>query len=100
MSKVKEIEKKYEIGFPIFKRLFDMDSKSLKEKLLRICDSHPDKDVFEHGRVSKSIVDDVPHCIIIDYYSSFEINPFGISYQPEHGSGNKVIEFNEFFKLD
>lgn len=100
MNQIEKIRHKYETGLPIFKRLFEMDSKSLKEKLHRICDSHPDKDVFEHGSVKKISVDDEPESIEIYYYSSFSISPMGIFYKPEHGPGNHVIEFNEFFKLE
>ncbi len=95
-----DFKKKYEIGFPVFERLFNMDSNSLKELLQRICASHPDVSVLKEGSVKKEICDDRPQSITISYYSSFSITPFGINYKPEHGGGSTVVEFNEFFKLD
>lgn len=100
MSKAEDFKKKYEIGFPIFERLFEMKSEPLKELLQRVCASHPDVDVLKEGSVQKVTLDDKPQSITISYYSSFSITPYGINYKPEHGGGSTVVEFNEFFKLD
>lgn len=99
MNTAEETKQKYETGFPVFKRLFEMDSASLKEKLFQICATHHDKEVFKNGKVTKTLVDDVPDSISISWYASFDVTAFGIYYIPEHGGSGLIVEFNEFFKL-
>lgn len=96
------LEEKYEIGFPILEKLFNLKKEELIELL---------KDIFEENdsvleilenkpSVIKTLKDDKADNIAIHFYGSIEINFFGIFYKPEHGSGNYLVRFNKYFKLD
>lgn len=90
----------YEVGFPTFKRIFDMDSKSIKNILKEICgDKVPNKGILEQGRVKKEMTDDIPEAIEIWHYDHVSITPFGISFYNEHNERTPLVEFNKFFTL-
>ena len=94
------IEQNHRIGLPIFKKLFEMNSKELKIKLSQICGNLVPDHVFDgHAVVIKVSMNDEPYSIEVFAYDSLLISPFGINFNPEHSSGKTVVEFNEFFKL-
>ena len=101
MSSESTIQKRWDTGYPTFKKLFDMPYKDLKEILKRILSSHSDdvEYTINEGKVFKEYENDEPHKLGVYCYGSVTISPFGIDYKPEHGPGRTLVEFNEFFKL-
>lgn len=100
-----DFHKQWEIGFPIFKQLFDMEPKELREKLHSIC-GEDYKELIDNSSITwemktMSVREQIktPYEISLNYYNSITITPFGIVYKPEHGSGKNIISFNEHFKL-
>lgn len=101
MSIVEDIEKRYNIGQPILKKIFDMDYLAIKGILLKICNSNEAaKEVITNGFVYKSSRNDEPQSIEICSYSCVSVSVFGVYYKPEHGEKKLIVEFGEFFKLD
>jgi hypothetical protein len=101
MAEKLDFEKQYEEGLPTFEKLFKLSSQELKEKIKEICGSNVSNEYLftESSHVVKTIKNDKPKEIVIEFYDSISISPFGISYQPEHGSGRKLVTFNKFFVL-
>lgn len=101
-----ELEKKYhqehETGFPIFKKLFELN----KDDFLAVM-----KDIFQYNnlvlrllknepRVVKTIVNDEPNTICIYFYDSIEVNAFGVRFKPEHGESTLILKFDKLFNVD
>ena len=99
MSDLFDFQKQWEVGYPIFEKLFNLKKAELKVLLLEICgDSY--KEIIDNCRVYKSITDDQPDKIEVCFYDKLVITPFGINYWPEHGEGSEVVKFNRFFTLN
>lgn len=102
MSLVEEYKKKYEIGFPMFEKLFKLKKddfiKVMRDifkddaKVLEILDNKP--------TVIKNLEDDIPNQISIHFYSSILIDYAGVKYKPEHGCMYPILKFDKFFNLD
>ena len=92
-------EKQYKIGFPIFKKMFDMPYPKLLIKLKELCgEKINNKYILNSGKVAKILINDVPSKIEISFYDSITINAFGISFTPEVGGcTKKIIDFNKYF---
>ena len=102
MSHLDEILKNYDVGNAIFKKLFALSDKKLREKLHSICrhSDIPDYNfILNGGRIQRTIVDEKPDEIMISNYDSISLGAFGITYHPEHGNERKFINFDEHFKL-
>ena len=106
MSVQLSAQEKYDIGYPVFKALFDMNKVDLISKLTEVCgvDSVAYKNILEYAdrgvSVKKIIVNDEPSEIMVNFYDKLVINPFGIHFVGEHGYGNCIlVEFNKFFVL-
>lgn len=89
------LEEKYEIGFPILEKLFNLKKEELIELLKEIFDDNDSVlEILENKpSVIKTIKDDKADNIAIHFYGSIEINFFGIFYKPEHGSGTYLVKF-------
>lgn len=101
MAEKLDIEKQYALGLPIFEKLFNLSSVELREKIKEICGSKvSNQHLFtDSSNVRKTILNDRPQEIVLEFYDSISISPFGISYSPEHGQGKKLVEFDKFFVL-
>jgi|688.fasta_scaffold693832_2 hypothetical protein len=97
-----QYEKQYEIGFPIFQKLFQLK----KDDFIKVM-----KDIFQDNqkvmeilenkpRVIKTLINDEPEDIKIHFYSSIEITYFGVKYKPEHGVSDMILKFDKFFNVD
>ena len=96
----KTIQEKYDIGFPIFEKLFNLNSSDLKKLLTKICGNLiPNEYILGEGSVRKEILNDIPDIIEIRFYDWLSISAFGIYYIPEDGEGRRIVEFNEFFNI-
>ncbi len=102
MSIEQKYKEQYEIGFPIFEKLFQLK----KDDFIKVM-----KDIFQDNqkvmeilenkpRVIKTLTDDEPEDIKIHFYSSIEVSYFGIRYKPEHGVSDIVLKFDKFFNVD
>jgi hypothetical protein len=100
-EKILDIVKQFEEGFPIFEKLFNLNSVELKNKLKEICGEEFSADNLfsESSHVTKTIVNDRPQEVVVDFYDTISISPIGINYQPEHGESRKIVSFNKFFVL-
>lgn len=94
-----DFTKQWELGYPVFEKLFNLKSDELRAILIEICGVEY-KEVINGGDVFKSFKNDMPRDLEIRYYSKLSISPFGITYYPEHGNQKDVVKFNKFFKLD
>lgn len=99
------INKQYEIGLPIFNKLFELENEILKKKIIEIIEStavdfnKKTSDLINNGIVYKTIRNDVPEHIDINYYDQIRITPFGISFKHERGEEKEIIKFGIHFKL-
>lgn len=104
MSLVEKIKEQMKYGMPIFEKLFNMPSAELKTKLESICEnklSNFGMDILKNGGVSKQTINDKPEDLEIWYYGScVAVTPLGITFTPEHGKVENVIQFDQNFKLD
>ncbi len=102
MSLEEEYQQRYEIGFPIFEKLFHLKKDDFirvmkdifadNESVLRILENSPS--------VVKTIRDDEPQEITVYFYDGIEINYSGVRYKPEHGSATTILKFDKFFNLN
>lgn len=101
MSLVKDYLERYNTGFPVFEKLFNLKGEELIETLKDICshDSLALEVLEEKPNTYKSIENDIPAKIKICSWSTIEITPTGIYYKQEHGQLRDVILFTKFFKL-
>lgn len=97
-----DIQKQIEIGVPIFNTLFNTKREVLIDIVKRMVDHHKGaSQVFDDTiRIQKIIMDDKPEKLFFVSWNKIEISPLGVYYYPEHGAPEKVVVFNEFFKLD
>jgi hypothetical protein len=102
MTLEQKYKEQYEIGFPIFQKLFQLK----KDDFIKVM-----KDIFQDNKsvleilenkpkVIKTLNDDEPEEIAIHFYSSISINYFGVRYKPEHGASDMILKFDKFFNVD
>lgn len=100
MNIVKEYLEKYEIGFLVFERLFNMKSEELSNTLDSILGAHRAGIVLnEKPNFYKYIENDKPTKIKICSWDTIEITPLGIYYKGEYGDMENVTLFTKHFKL-
>lgn len=99
---VSKYEEAWKNGFPMFEKLFNLNKPNLLKVLKEIFqDNSSVLEILENNpKVIKHIEDDEPNEIKVCFYSRIEINPFGIYFQPEHGSSNQLLKFDKFFNID
>jgi len=102
MTLEQKYKEQYEIGFPIFEKLFQLK----KEDFIKVM-----KDIFQDNkyvleilenkpRVIKTLQDDEPEKMEIHFYASISIDYFGVRYKPEHGRLDVILKFDKFFNFD
>lgn len=96
-----DILKEIEMGTPIFNTLFNTKREVLIDILKRIVAHHKGaSQVFDETfRIQKIIMDDKPEKLFFISWDKIEISPLGVYYYPEHGPAERIVVFNEFFKL-
>lgn len=94
----------YEIGFPIFQKLFQLNKADFIKVMVFILKDYKNKHALEilenNPRVVKIIHDDEPYEINIEFYSSIIVSHVGINYKPEHGASFFLVRFDKFFNVD
>lgn len=102
MTLEQRYKEQYEIGFPIFEKLFQLK----KDDFIKVM-----KDIFQDNKsimeilennpqVIKTLNDDVPEEIQIYYYSGILVNYTGVKFKPEHGTFKMILKFDKFFNID
>jgi len=92
----------YDVGFPIFKKLFDLK----KDDFITVmkCIFSENEDVLEilnsNPSVNKKLRNDEPQEISVFFYSGIKITYFGVDFQPEHGSASTILRFNNLLNID
>lgn len=96
-----KIQALHDIGMPILKSLFELNSADLRGKIKEIVGNRlPGYDhLFCSGTVTKITVDDSPNKILIQYYDTITITWLGITFKPEHGTVRDIVDFDKFFTL-
>jgi hypothetical protein len=96
-------EEEYEIGLPVFQKLFEMKKDELVQTVKDICEPYAPSDDFFNDNISvyvtKTIVDDSPSEIFISAYNNLIISPFGINIKV-HGITKNLVRFNKYFTLN
>ena len=102
MTLEQKYKEQYEIGFPIFQKLFHLK----KDDFINVM-----KDIFQDNksvmeilenkpRVIKTLNDDEPEEMQIHFYSSILINYTGVGFKPEHGPLEMILKFDKFLNVD
>lgn len=99
MSRITEIEKDYKIGQAIFKQLFALNDKDLKEKLIDIIGDNHGQVLTNNCVCKRLITNEEPYSIELWFYNGIIVDWFGISSKSEHGIGVLLVNFNKHFKL-
>jgi hypothetical protein len=103
MTLLEDYKKAYETGLPFFLKLFKMSDLDLKDKLKSILKNKLNSrnlDLLEKSSdVIRTIRNENPEKISIQFYDWIEIYPLGISFHPEHGNAHQIVDFDEHFIL-
>lgn len=102
MSLEEKYKQQYELGFPIFEKLFQLK----RDDLIKVMN-----DVFQdenhilgllnnNPTIVKTLRDDEPEEIKVYFYDVLRITYCGIEYKPEHNSPNMILKFDRFFNSE
>lgn len=99
MNAVEKLQKRIEIGQPIFEQFFALSDIDLKAKIRAVCmDGESILGVVDSNCViTRTITNEVPSEIMLSFYDSIKLDWQGIHYMPDHYGGTIVVNFNEFF---
>jgi hypothetical protein len=102
MTLEEKFQQQYEIGFPIFEKIFKLKKDDLIALMKDIFQDEPKSmELLENNPiVTKKITNDKPEEVKISFYSSIIVNYFGIYYKPEHGGHNMFLKFDKFLNVD
>lgn len=96
INKIIENHEKY--GKGTLNKIFSMSHTEILDFVKNLGSSYNIPD-FKNGIVYKKSRNDEPESIEIWFYYSLLIDTSGIIYRPEHAPAQRIIEFNEFFKI-
>jgi hypothetical protein len=89
------------ISFDIFNKLFELKKDDFIKVMKYIFKDNKDiLQLLEKGNIIKTIIDDKPDSIVINFYDEIVINCSGIYYNPEYGIPNVILKCNEFFNIE
>ena len=102
MTLEQKYKEQYEIGFPIFQKLFQLKKDDFIKVMKDIFqDNKSVMEILENNpRVIKTLYDDEPEEMQIHLYGSVLINYTGVRFKPEHGSLEMILKFDKFFNVD
>ena len=97
-SSLEKLVENYEIGLEILKKIFFLPKNELINYLKELNNDDMYLEILKNNpKVIKITEDDCPDKIILNFYNSIIIKPFGITLKSEYGSERNLIEFNKFF---
>lgn len=100
MKRIEQIQEEYKIGNFIFKELYSLSDKEIKEKLKSILDQKYYKVLIQDAcECIRTLRNEKPVEIKFYYYDSIIINWTGIFHKYEGEDYKKIIDFNKHFKL-
>ena len=102
MTFLEQAEHDWNVGLPIFNKLFEKNSSEIKTIVEKIFESRKVKSnnfTFSKCDIKKVIKNDNPHEIELYFYDSIEICPLGIYFLPEHGFTKLVVPFDSTFQF-
>ena len=102
MTFLEQAEHDWNVGLPIFNKLFEKNSSEIKSVVEKIFESRKVKSnnfTFSKCDVKKVIKNDEPWSIGLYFYDSIEINPLGIYFKPEHRGITLVVPFDSTFQF-
>lgn len=102
MTALEKLESDWNVGLPIFKKLFEKNSSEIKTIVAKIFESRKiecNNFDFRNCGGEKTIKDDEPWEIDLHFYDSIHIYPLGIYFVPEHGSSQMVVTFDATFQF-
>lgn len=102
MTFLEQVEHDWNIGLPIFNKLFEKNSSEIKSVVEKIFESrkvNSNNFGFSHCDVEKMSKNDEPREIGLYFYDSIKISPLGISFKREHGPNNLVVPFDSTFQF-
>lgn len=94
-----DAQEMYDIGFPFLEKIAEMNSSKICKIVKDIVDDKSMDNFFNNCNVIKHIKNDKFSKIILVYYSTYEISPFGITYKSEKDEVITIVKFNKYFKL-
>ncbi len=103
MSIVEEYKLKYETGFSIFEKLFNLKKDDFIQVMKNVFkdDSKVLKLLENKPSVIKILENDIPEKIELhSFYSSILIDYSGVRYKPVHGCLLPILKFDKFFNID
>ena len=102
MTFLEQAEHDWNVGLPIFNKLFEKNSSEIKTVVEKIFESrkvNSNNFGFSHCDVKKVIKNDEPWSIGLYFYDSIEISPLGITFEPEHGFPEMSVKFDSTFQF-
>ncbi len=101
MDTIKEIRKKYEIGFKIFSDVHEMSDIDIKKTLRSICghDARCAEILDAQCNITRTIRNEKIISIEVSWYNILYIDAFGIKYMSGHNADRPIVEFNKHFTL-
>ncbi len=103
MTIVEQIQEDYKVGQPIVNEFFKMSDAQIKEKIMSICGSKLKENRIENlegFHVKRTIYNEEPKNIELNFYDSITISFMGIFYESEHGTvKEQLVQFNTHFTL-
>jgi len=94
-----KLNEKDKLGQEIFEKLFSLPDNDLKLKLNDILDGQYSSIINKSFTIIRTIINEVPSNVEIEYYDKIYLNHKGIFYIPEHGGDFLLVKFNKYFKL-
>jgi hypothetical protein len=98
---VEKFQKRYDIGFPIFEKLFQLKKDDFIKVMKNIFQDNKDvMSILENTPVvMKTLRNDEPDTITLHFYGSISLDYHGVKYVPEHGSSTEILKFDKFFNI-
>jgi hypothetical protein len=94
---LEEFDRRWERGYPIFCKFFELSSQEIVEKVRRLVGEKFENEVGELGDVIKTTKNDKPYLIEINNMNAYTINGLGISRQIFGEFGDLIIPFDNDF---
>lgn len=100
MTMIEKLKKQYEIGQPIFEKLFSLSDKDLRIIIEKIIPEEYKEDFSKSDDCIRTLKNEKPTKVLFSNYESIEVDWGGILIKKEDGCIERLRKFDEFFKLD
>lgn len=103
ITSIEQMRANHALGQTVFEKIFQLDSKDIKNKLKELIDSEFIADyLLKEGSVQKITINDEPWKILIHFHDELVIDAYGIVFNGEHSKQPKTLICftSKSFKLD